>query len=233
MNCIIVDDESPAIQELRYFVTNFSALKIQAEFEDSLMALEYIQKNTIDVIFLDINMPKLDGLTLSRVINTLEARPRLVFISAHKQYALDAFQVAAFDYILKPYSEERIVSTLNRLEASKTTNYFHQKLSLWKNDKLHVVNIKDIAYCQSDEHELVIYTDKEDYRLTSTVSGFYEKLPQDSFFRCHRSYIVNLDRIIEIIPWFNSTYVVKLQGLKAEIPVSRPNIARFKQLMGI
>ncbi len=233
MNCIIIDDESPAIQELRYFVTNFSQIKIQEEFEDSLKALEYIQQNTIDIIFLDINMPKLDGLTLSRVINTLKPTPILVFISAHKQYALDAFQVAAFDYILKPYSEERIVSTLNRLEACKTTKCFNQKLSLWKNDKLHVVNISDIYYCQSDEHEIVIYTAKEAYKITSTITGFYQKLPPESFFRPHRSYIVNIDKITEIIPWFNSTYMVKLQGLESEIPVSRQNIAQFKQLMGI
>lgn len=233
MNCIIVDDESPAIQELRYFVTHFSSIKIEEEFEDSLKALKYIQENTIDVIFLDINMPHLDGITLSRVINTLVPTPILVFISAHKEYALDAFQVAAFDYILKPYSEERIVSTLNRLEGCKTIKCNNHKLSLWKNDKLYVVNMTDIYYCQSDEHEVVIYTGKDQYKITSTISGFYGKLPQKSFFRCHRSYIVNLDKIVEIIPWFNSTYIIKLDGLESEIPVSRQNIAQFKQLMGI
>ena len=233
MNCIIVDDESPAIQELKYFVTNFSSIKIDGEFEDSLKALKYIQKNTIDVIFLDINMPQLDGLTLSRVINTLTPKPILVFISAHKEYALDAFQVAAFDYILKPYSEERIVSTLNRLEGCKTAVCTNHKLSLWKNDKLYVVNMEDIYYCQSDEHEVIIYTKHQAYKMTSTMNSFYEKLPEKSFFRCHRSYIINLDKVIEIIPWFNSTYMVKLDGLDSEIPVSRQNIAQFKQLMGI
>ncbi|NLI90516.1 MAG: response regulator transcription factor [Epulopiscium sp.] len=233
MNCIIVDDELPAIQELRYFIENFSAIKIQEEFEDSLKALKYIQKNKTDIIFLDINMPKLDGLTLGKVINTLDEIPILVFISAHKEFALDAFQVAAFDYILKPYSEARIVSTLNRLEALKNSKSKKEKISLWKDDKLYVVNIKDISYCKSDEHDIIIYVGKEEYRITSTISGFYERLPEETFFRCHRSYIVNLDRIIEIIPWFNSTYVVRLQDLQHEIPISRQNIARFKQLMGI
>lgn len=233
MNCIVIDDEYPAIEELSYFITNFSQIKILEKFDDSLKALSYIQNNAIDVIFLDINMPKLDGITLSRVVNTLGSRPLLVFISAYREHALEAFQVAAFDYILKPYSEERIVETLNRLESCEDIKCNNNKISLWKNDKIYVVNIDEIYYCQSDEREVYIYTQKEQYTITSTISGFHKRLPQKGFFRCHRSYVVNLDKITEIIPWFNSTYVLKLQGVEAEIPVSRQNIAQFKQLMGI
>jgi two-component system, LytTR family, response regulator len=233
MNCIIVDDEFPAIQELNYFIDNFSSIKILEKFDDSIKALEYIQKNPIDLIFLDINMPKLDGLALSRVINTLKAKPLLVFISAYRDYALEAFEVAAFDYILKPYSENRIVDTLTRLENCTTTKCSSNKLTLWKNEKLFVLNMNDIYYCKASEHEVFIYTKTEEYKTTSSISDFYKKLPQDNFFKCHRSYIVNLDKITEIIPWFNSTYILKLQGINAEIPVSRQNISLFKQLMGI
>lgn len=233
MNCIIVDDEIPAIQELCYFIKNFSSIKILNEFDDSIKALEYIQNNPIDVIFLDINMPKLDGLTLSRVINTLKQKPLLVFISAHKEYAIEAFEVAAFDYILKPYSEERIVETLHRLENSNVAKSSSNKITLWKNEKLFVISINDIYYCESQEHDLLINTKDNQFKITSSISDFYKKLPQNTFLRCHRSYIVNLDKIIEIIPWFNNTYMLKLQGIDAEIPVSRQNISEFKHLMGI
>lgn len=233
MNCIIVDDEYPSIQELSFFITNFSSIKIMDKFDDSIKALEYIQMHSVDVIFLDINMPKLDGLAFSRVVNTLKSKPLLVFISAYSEYALEAFEVAAFDYILKPYSEGRIVDTLKRLENCTATKCTSNKITLSKNNKLYVLSMSDIFYCEANEHDVLVYTKDDQYKVSSSISDFYKKLPQNVFFRCHRSYIVNIDKIAEIIPWFNSTYIIKLQGLNSEIPVSRQNIISFKQLMGI
>jgi two-component system, LytTR family, response regulator len=233
MNCIIVDDEYPAIQELNYLISNFSSIRILEKFDDSIKALEYVQTFPVDVIFLDINMPKLDGLTFSRVIKTLKNRPLLVFISAYREYAVEAFEVAAFDYILKPYSESRITDTLQRLEKSAAIKCSNGKITLWKNDKLFVLNSNDICYCEANEHEVFIFTKDEQYKVSSSISCLYKKLPQDKFFRSHRSYIVNMDKITEIIPWFNNTYMLKLQGINNEIPVSRQNISIFKQLIGI
>jgi two-component system LytT family response regulator len=233
MNCIILDDESPAIEELSYFITNFTSIKILEKFDDSIKALEYVQAHPIDVIFLDINMPKLDGLAFSRVIKTLKVKPFLVFISAYREYAIEAFEVAAFDYILKPYSENRILDTLHRLDNCTPTKSTNNKMTLWKNEKLFVVNINHICYCEANEHEVLIYTSEDQYKVTSSISDFYKKLPQDDFFKCHRSYIVNLDKITEIVPWFNNTYMLKLEGIDTEIPVSRQNNSLFKQLMGI
>lgn len=233
MNCIIVDDEYPAIQELNYFVENFSSIKVLQKFDDSLKALEYIQNNPVDVIFLDISMPKLDGIALSRVIKTLKNRPLLVFITAYQEHALEAFEVAAFDYILKPFSEERIVDTLKRLEKQSNVKCSSNKITLWKNDKMYVIDIKDICFCRASEHEVFVYTAEGVYKTMSSISDFSSKLPQQNFFRCHRSYVVNIDKIKEIIPWFNSTYVLRLQGIDEDVPVSRQNIQNFKQLMGI
>ena len=233
MNCVIIDDELPAIEELRYFITNFSSINIVATFDNSLTALEYLQNHPVDILFLDINMPKLDGLTLSRVANTIKPTPLLVFISAYKEYALEAFEVSAFDYILKPYSEERIADTLKRIEGYTNTKFTTNKITLWKNESMFVLNVDDIFYCKASGHDVLIYTMDEEFKNTSSISSFYKKLPQDKFFKCHRSYIVNLDRIAEIIPWFNNTFIVKLHGIPAEIPVSRQNISLFKQLMGI
>ena len=233
MNCIIVDDEYPSIKELSYFVTNFSSIKVLEQFDDSIKALEYVQRHSVDVIFLDINMPKLDGLAFSRVINTLVTKPLFVFITAYSEYALEAFEVAAFDYILKPYSEGRIIDTLQRLENCTAAKCSNSKLTLWKNNKLFVLNFSDIFYCEAHEHEVYVYTKDDEYKVSSSISDFYKKFPPDSFFKCHRSYIVNINKIKEIIPWFNNTYMLKLHGLDSEIPVSRQNILSFKQLMGI
>lgn len=233
LNCIIVDDEYPSIQELSYFIENFSSIKISETFDDSIKALEYVQANTVNVIFLDINMPKLDGLTFSKVINTLPVKPILVFITAYSEHALEAFEVSAFDYILKPYSQTRIADTLQRLENSAAAKLHIDRITLWKNEKLVVLDANDIYYCEAHKHEVNVYTKDEHFIVNSSISDFHKKLKQDSFFRCHRSYIVNIDKITEIIPWFNNTYMLKLKGLDAEIPVSRQNIPLFKKLMGI
>lgn len=233
MNCIIVDDEYPSIQELSYFICNFSSLKIVGNFIDSIEALEFIQSNSVDVIFLDINMPKLDGIAFSRIIKALKSRPLLVFITAYREYAVEAFEVEAFDYILKPYSESRIVDALRKIDKCTVNKCSNNKITLWKNDKLFVLNISDIYYCEASEHDVLVYAKDEQFKVAASISDFKKRLPENNFFRCHRSYIVNLDKITEIIPWFNNTYILKLEEMNAEIPVSRQNTGVFKQLMGI
>lgn len=233
MNCIIVDDEFPARKELSYFIASFSSIKITEEFDDCIEALEYVKEHKPDIIFLDINMPKLDGIQLAKILNDLTPKPTVVFVTAYREYAADAFEIEAFDYILKPYSESRIISTLRKLENIQKNSLTSNKIAVWKSDKMVVVNIYDICYCEANEREVIIYTAKDKYIMTSSISDFYKKLPHDSFFKCHRSFIVNLNKIIEIIPWFNNTYMLKIEGIDANIPVSRNNISEFKQIMGI
>lgn len=233
MNCIIVDDEYPAIAELSYFIKNFSHIRIIGEFDNSADALKFIRKTRCDVVFLDINMPNMDGISFAKIINSFEVKPILIFITAYMEYALEAFEVQAFDYILKPFSEERIISTLRKVENLKDKGIQTNKITLWKGGKMMVVPIDDIYYCEASEREVLVFTSKDKFIITSTISDFYKKLPKNKFYKCHRSYIVNLDKITEIIPWFNNTYVIKVGDLDFNIPVSRNNMAEFKTLMGI
>lgn len=236
MNCIVIDDEYPAREELKYFIKEFSSINIDEEFDDSIKALEYIEKNKPDVIFLDINMPKLDGMALGHIVNNFKKKIFIVFITAYKEHAVQAFEIEAFDYILKPYSEERIISTLKRLEKIEDTNKaecINNKIALRKNDKLKIVEICDICYCEANERQTIIYTRNDKYIEHCSISEFYKKLSHKLFFKTHRSYIVNLDKITDIIPWFNNTYMVKVKGINEEIPVSRNNVNSFKHLMSI
>jgi two-component system LytT family response regulator len=243
MRAIIVEDEFPAREELKYFIKNFSSIEISAEFDNGIDVLKYIQENSLDVIFLDINIPYLDGILLAKTINKFKIKPKIVFISAYKEHAVEAFELEAFDYILKPYSKERIVSMLNKLENSSNQNNEinnideHQKLfnkiSLWKNDKMIVIDIEDIYYCNAKERETLVYTKENEYIVNSSISEFEKNLPNDKFFKCHRSFIVNLSKIKEIIPWFNSTYNLKLKDINKDVPVSRSKIKEFKKLMNI
>ncbi|MBC6695893.1 response regulator transcription factor [Terrisporobacter mayombei] len=243
MKVIIVDDEFPARQELRYFIEKNTSMEILGEFDNGLDVLGFIQENNLDAIFLDINIPRLDGMLLAKTINKFKKRPKIVFITAYADYAIEAFNLKIFDYILKPYSDERIISMLNKLEndldkesvkgdaieKSKITN----KLSLWKDEKIHMVDVSEIYYCEARERYTYIYSKDDVYRIRESISEVEKMINKDNFFRSHRSYLVNLEKIEEIIPWFNNTYILKLNKGKYEITVSRSKIKLFRQLMNI
>ncbi len=239
MRAIIVEDEFPAREELKYFINNFSDIEIIDEFDNGVDVLKFMQKDKIDVIFLDINIPMFDGMLLAKTINNFIDKPKIVFITAYKEHAVDAFELEAFDYILKPYSEDRIVSTLNKLNQSIINNKVevntnkYNNITLWKGNKLVIVNIEDIYYCEARERETLVYTKDNQYISKNSILEFEKKIDNDKFFKIHRSYIVNLSKIKEIIPWFNSTYQLKLIDLDNEIYVSRSKIKEFRKAMNI
>jgi two-component system LytT family response regulator len=163
-----------------------------------------------------------------------------VFITAYKEHAAEAFEIEAFDYILKPYSEVRIKAMLHKLEGAfaargrqgeEERNPVSDKVNLWKNEKIIVVNADDIYYASAQEKSTSVMTKGEEYSMALSISDFYNRLPEDRFFRCHRSYIVNLSKIKEIIPWFNNTYLLRLHDLEFEVPVSRSKVKEFRQIM--
>ena len=192
MKAIIVEDEFPAREELKYFIKNFSKIEILNEFDNGVEVLKFIQENVVDVIFLDINIPLLDGMLLARTINNFKVKPKIVFITAYKEHAVDAFELEAFDYILKPYSDDRIISMLNKLQKSKinnikTDNNIDEEkstiqksksmtVSLWKNNKLRVVNVKDIYYCEARERETIVYTKNSEYTVKVSIKEFEKNL---------------------------------------------------------
>lgn len=246
MKCIIVEDEFPAREELKYFIKNHSNIEIVSEFDNGIDVLKFIQENSIDVIFLDINIPMLDGILLAKTINKFKYKPKIVFITAYKEHAVEAFELEAFDYVLKPYSDQRIINTLNKLKdceenekVLKREQNLEEKsdvqdtITMWKNDKIIVLKFDDIYYCEANERETIVYTKENEYIVKSSISEFFKSLSSNQFFKTHRSYIVNINKIKEIIPWFNSTYILKLNDIKKEIPVSRSNIKEFRNTMHI
>lgn len=240
MKAIIVEDEFPAREELKYFINNFSDIEILSEFDNGVDVLKFMQQNKVDVIFLDINIPMFDGMLLAKTINQFKNKPKIVFITAYKEHAVDAFELDAFDYILKPYSEERIVSTLNKLGQAESTKLEIENrqvkpsnITLWKDNKLVVINVDDIYYCEARERETLVYTRENEYIAKNSILEFEKKITSDKFFKVHRSYIVNITKIKEIIPWFNSTYKLKLNDIDNEVYVSRSKIKEFRNIMNM
>ncbi|WP_158784213.1 LytTR family DNA-binding domain-containing protein [Pantoea sp. BAV 3049] len=241
MKAIIVEDEFLAQQELSWLIRQHSQLTIEATFDDGLDVLRYLQNHQVDVIFLDINIPSLDGVLLAQNISKFAHKPLIVFITAYKEHAVDAFELEAFDYILKPYHEMRIITMLRKVENTLQQAAPHASpeaqrgpvhtINLVKDERIIVTDINDIWYAEAHEKMTFVYTRREEYVMSMNITEFCSRLPEETFFRCHRSYCVNLSKIREIEPWFNNTYMLKLRDLEFQVPVSRSKVKEFRQLM--
>lgn len=271
MRALIVEDEIPASEELSYLIQEHSRIEIVDCLEDGLDVLKFLQEQEVDVIFLDINIPSLDGMMLAHHIGMFARKPYIVFTTAYKEHAAEAFELEAFDYILKPYDEKRIAAMLHKLEATfkrdqelsdgvqvsgreqqnvqanqgtqghavdndpgyEQDNQTGKRINLLRNENIIVTDSADIYYAEAQEKVTKVYTKNGEFTMPVSISDFHSRLPQDAFFRCHRSYLVNLSQIREIVPWFNNTYLLRLRDLEAEVPVSRGKVKEFRQLMRI
>ena len=238
LTCVIVEDEFPAREELKYFLTKHKEISLEKEFENPIDSLKYLQENKVDVVFLDINMPELDGMSLGKILTKLNPNIKIIFITAYRDYAAEAFEIKAFDYLLKPYSEKRITEVLNNLTMIKDNSPTKEvekinKVTVFLDEKMVVLSLDEIYYIEVSEKESLVYTQNEIYTSKLKISKWEEMLPKNKFYRTHRAYIVNLDKIKEVEPWFNGTFVLKIQDLKFKVPVSRNNIKEFKELLSI
>ncbi|MFM2482099.1 LytR/AlgR family response regulator transcription factor [Celerinatantimonas sp. YJH-8] len=259
MRAIIVEDEPLAQQELVFLIEKYSQIEVLACFEDGLDAFKFLQSNEVDVAFLDINVPSIDGMLLAKNIHQFARRPFIVFTTAYKEFAVDAFELEAFDYLLKPLSESRVKGLLNKLEnvssattiaptvaASATVVASEPSavspmnspvsvatLSVLRDNRIVVIKVADIAYLEANEKQTELVTSQGRFSLNQLLSEVYAQLPREQFFRCHRSYCVNLEQIEEIIPGFNSTYQLRLRDIDTMIPVSRSNLKLFRERMNI
>lgn len=250
MKILIIDDEKPALDELTYLISQFEGIEIIGSFTDPTKSLEFILLNEVEVVFIDISMPTMDGFTLAEAIHRLSNPPLIVFATAFNEYAVKAFEINAVDYLLKPISEERLLDTIERLRKKillnsndekginniiKTNheNNENVKIPFWKNDRIYLVKPTDIIYCASIEGETKVICTSGEFYCKDTLSYFEDILNKHNYYRCHRSYLIGLDYINEIIPWFNNTYIIKFENIDEEIPVSRRNIKEFKKLLSI
>ena len=241
MKVLIVEDEVLAQQELNWLIKEHSQMDVVGTFDDGMDVLKYLQHHEVDAIFLDINIPSLDGVLLAQNISKFAHKPFIVFITAWKEHAVEAFELEAFDYILKPYQESRIIGMLQKLEAAyqqqnapASTNTAAREaltINLVKDERIIVTDINDIYYAEAHEKMTFVYTRREAYVMSMNISEFCNRLPESHFFRCHRSYCVNLSKIREIEPWFNNTYILRLRDLDFQVPVSRSKVKEFRQLM--
>ncbi len=239
LTAIVVEDEYLARAELNYLIATYSAIDVVDSFDDGLDAFKYLQSHSVDIVFLDINIPSIDGMLLARNIHQFATKPLIVFTTAYKEYAADAFDLEAFDYLLKPLDEQRVKRVLSKIEHQLTpppaapTTATAQTINLAQDNRIRVTPVSDILYAEANEKVTTVHTASGVYVAPYSISELVSKLPESQFFRCHRSYCVNLQRVEEIIPWLNSTYLLKLHDDNHQVPVSRGNIKAFRALMDL
>lgn len=248
-SAIIVEDEYLAREELSYLVKKYSPLEIVATFDDGLDAFKFLQTQSPDVVFLDINVPSIDGVMLAKNLHQKENSPEIIFTTAYKEHAAEAFDIEAFDYILKPLSEQRVKRSLEKLmlkfssnanveaNSASTLQAESSHLPLQDGHTIKIVDKSQILYACANEKVTQVYVldDKKLIKLVAnySISDLISRLDSSVFYRCHRSYCVNLNHIAKVKPGLNSTYLLSFAHFDEKIPVSRANVKTFRSLMGI
>ena len=244
---VIVDDEKLALDELAYLVKEFPDLEIVGTAGNGLEAVELIEKLEPDLVFLDVQMPGLDGLGVIRQLReSLDRLPHFIMATAYDQYAVEAFRVEAMDYLLKPIERDRLAQTVERARraieerppASDTelsaprNGPTRTKLLVRSGGRSYVVDAQDVIYATIDDGLITIVTSTlEGQSSYRTIEELQSNLDPECFWRVHRSYLVNINRIKEVIPWFKSSYQLRLEDKKqTEVPVSRVQTKRLREL---
>jgi two-component system, LytTR family, response regulator LytT len=259
MNVIIVDDEKPARDELAYLLKAVQEVNVIGQGKNGVEALALIKEHSPDLVFLDVQMPGLDGFgVLKKLVERKMKMPHVVFATAFDQYAVQAFEVNAVDYVLKPFEKSRIAkaiqrarkmmdtqtSAADRLEqlvaqlgaaATQSPPSPAVKVLINTHQRLLLVDAEDMIFATIDGGMIsVVARDLEGSSNYRTLEEMEEALASDVFWRPHRSYLVNIHHIKEVIPWFKSTYMLKMDDKKqTQVPVSRSQTKRLRELFKI
>ena len=254
ISTIIVDDEKPAREELAFLLKAFPEINLLAQGKNGLEAVNLIREHNPDLVFLDVQMPGLDGFgVLKKLVERKVKAPHVIFATAYDNYAVQAFDVNAVDYVLKPFDKARIAKAIqkakreieahtsptgrleqlvNQLAGPRPSSSQPSKVLVKSQQRMLLVDSGDLIFA-AIEGGLISVTAKDvegssNYR---TLEELHAALDSDSFWRPHRSYLVNIHHIKEVVPWFKSSFMLKMNDKKqSEIPVSRQQTKRLREL---
>jgi len=254
---VIVDDEQLARDELAYLLKDLDDVSIVAQGKNGVEAVNLIREHNPDLVFLDVQMPGLDGFgVIKKLLDRKVPLPKIVFATAFDQYAVKAFEVNAVDYLLKPFDKKRVAQSVRKARAKlESTNSSNDRLEtlvrMLESQKpqsskilikavgrLFLVDQKDICYASIEDGVITVVTSgptgMEGQSNCRTLEELLDSLDPNLFWRAHRSYLVNINRIKEVVPWFKSSYQLRMDDKKqTEIPVSRAQTRRLRELFGL
>lgn len=224
---LIVDDERYSREELKHLLGQYHSIQVIGEAASGEEALVACMQQQPDVVFLDIEMPKMNGLEVARHLKELKKSPLIVFATAYPNFAVEAFRHDAVDYLLKPYEEEQLEQTIQRLnkllngEKEFPSPSSSSKLSVEHDGEIHFLDPLDILYISREDRISRIYTKDSNYESKLALKDLEERLASFPFFRIHKSYLVNLNYVSKMIPWFNGAYMLELTNSTEKLSVSR------------
>jgi two-component system response regulator LytT len=254
LSAVIVDDEQLARDELAFLLKSTGEVDVVAQGKNGVEAVNLIREHNPDMVFLDVQMPGLDGFgVIKKLLDRKVLLPKIVFSTAFDQYAVKAFEVNAVDYLLKPFDKKRVAQSVERARAKMESNGPSSekldtlmrmlesqkpqtsKILLKAAGRLFLVNQKDICFASIEDGVITVVTSgasgMEGQSNCRTLEELLDSLDPNMFWRAHRSYLVNINRIKEVVPWFKSSYQLRLEDKKqTEIPVSRAQTKRLREL---
>ncbi|MFZ0636635.1 MAG: LytTR family DNA-binding domain-containing protein [Candidatus Acidiferrales bacterium] len=253
INTLIIDDERPARDELTFLLKAFPEINLIGQGKNGLEAVALIKEHNPDLVFLDVQMPGLDGFgVLKKLVSGKVRLPQIVFATAYDNYAVQAFEVSAVDYVLKPFDKARIAKAIQRAKKMVETNASPAerleslvgklgapkatqpvKLLVKAQSRMMLIDADDMVYAAIEDGTITIATREfEGVSNYRTIEELAAALEAETFWRAHRSYLVNIDHIKEVMPWFKSSYMLKMNDRKqSEVPVSRAQTKRLRELL--
>ena len=228
IKCIIIDDEPLAIEVIKRHLEEFQNIDLLATFNTPIAALQTIETNEIDVIFLDINMPKMSGLEF---LKTLTNKPHIVITTAYREFAVESFDLDVLDYLVKPIPFGRFLKSINKVQARINLEKEKQSDIVIKEEpfiflkvdkKMMKIKLNDILYIESLKDYLKVFTVAENYLVHKSMTSISEELPSDNFLRIHRSFTIAINKI-------SSVEGNSIEIDKKRIPIGRNYLAQAKQ----
>lgn len=260
LTALIIDDEQLARQELHYLLERAGGVEVLAQGTNGIEAVELIRTYKPDVVFLDVQMPGLDGFAvLKKLLDRKTPMPQVVFATAFNQYAVRAFEVNAVDYLLKPFDRKRVMQTIEKAtarlatpsespseakldallrlmeEQAQSPKANSGKVVVRAQSRLLLVDQRDVCFASIENGAITVVTSSvEGHSNCRTLEELMDQLNPETFWRAHRSYLVNIQHIREVVPWFKSSYQLRMDDpKKTEVPVSRAQTKRLRELFNL
>lgn len=235
MRILVVDDEPLARNELSYLLYEYDSDLIIDQADSIETALIQLLQKVYQVVFLDIHLSEESGITLAKAVNKMTHPPMIIFATAYDQYAIEAFGLNARDYLLKPYDVKRLAQAMDKVKTSERTTTkkpYPQLHPIEDDDRIYMVPTEQIIMIEAQQGEILVHTQDRVYHDQSTLVYWEHKLDAKHFMRIHRAFIVNLQKIVTIEPWFNQTLQITLEN-QAKAQVSRSRVKEFKEYVGL